>query len=108
MDIVLRRDQEEILRVCSWIEPILPSEILPTDKVVAYRINIDFNDWDWPSSYIDEDFHFRVRIGGFWFEKCGEDKVQFCDDQNVFNQWRSTDNLSYDSEILFFRFTTEI
>ena len=108
MDIVLRRDQEEILRVCPWIEPVLPNEILPTDRVIAYRININFNDWDSYSSYIDEDFHFRVRIGGFWFEKCGEDKVQFCNDQNVSNQWYSAANLSYDSEILFFRFVTEI
>lgn len=104
MDIILRRDQEEILRYCPWVDAVLPEEIRPEDKVIAYRINIDFNDSDWVSSFIDEDFHFRVRIGGFWFEKCGEDKVQFCEDQNVTNTWYSTPRLTYDSEILYFRF----
>lgn len=103
MDIILRQDQEEILRVCPWVEPVLPSEIRPTDKIVAYRINIDFFE-DWLDGEVDEDFHFRVRIGGFWFEKCGEDKVQFCADQDVTHLWQSTPNLTYDSEIIYFRY----
>ena len=104
MEVVLQKDQEEILLACPWIEPVLFHEILPTDKVVAYRINIDFNEWDCSASFIDEDFHFRVRIGGLWFEKCGEEDVQLCKEQDVTKIWRSTPTILYDSNIVYFRF----
>jgi hypothetical protein len=104
MDVVLERDREEILRLCPWVEPITFDEIRPEDKVVAYRIYIRFDEYSWPLDDFDEDFHFRVRIGGFWFEKCGIEEVKLCPDQHIRNIWQSSPGLTYDSPILFFRF----
>jgi hypothetical protein len=104
MEAIIQRDQEEILEACPWIEPILYDEISLEDRIVAYRIGIQFDDWH----EIDEDFHFRVRIGGFWFEKCGEDDIRLCADQNVTNVWYTDENLFYDSDIVYFRFKDKI
>ena len=106
MEAVLQRDQEEILNTCPWIEPVLPEEIKPEDKVIAYRIGVAFAPC-WSSEFFDEDYHFRIRIGGFWFEKCGEEDVQLCADQNVTHIWNTLPDLVYDSEIVYFRYIKE-
>ena len=41
MEAIMILDQESLLRSCSWIEPVLPEEILPNDRVVAYRLFLD-------------------------------------------------------------------
>lgn len=106
MDFVLRRDQEEILRACPWLEPVLPDEVSKEERLIAYRISFSYGDFF--EGFIDEDFHFRVRIGGFWFEKCGVDPIKFCDNQNIQENWVTTPWLIYDSEIVYFRIRQEI
>lgn len=103
MSQIMQYDVAEILRVCPWLEIISnPEDIADNERVIAYRLSLKKEDFD--EGEIDEDFHFRVRIGGFWFEKCGMDAIRFCPNQNVEEaEWLSSDNLVYDGEIIFFR-----
>lgn len=61
-------------------------EQLPLNvEVIAYRVGINNFDDDW--EYPDDDFHFRVRRGGIWYEKTGIYDPQKCDEQDVFAPW---------------------
>lgn len=105
MDIILEMDKKAILESCPWLEEVNEFE-LPEDKerVVAYRLMIG-DIWE---HEVETDFHFRVRIGGFWFEKCGEGKIHFCNNQEVTEPWETSPHLIYNSNILYFRFKDEI
>ena len=102
MEVVMAMDQESLLHACSWIEPVLVNEIQPTDRVVAYRLFIDEDALE--AGEVDEDYHFRVRINGFWFEKCGQDPIRFCGTELDEKPWATTPHLVYDSDICYFRF----
>ena len=108
MEAVLQKDQEEILRACPWLEPVLPHEIQPQDRIVAYRIGIEFFDSAWSENCFDDDFHFRLRINGFWFEKNGEEEIRLCPEQNVTKIWYGDPYLIYDSDIVYFRIKDKI
>ena len=108
MEAVLQKDQEEILRVCPWLEPVLSHEIQPQDRIVAYRIGIEFFDTIWSENCFDDDFHFRLRINGFWFEKNGEEEIRLCPEQDVTKIWHGNPNLIYDSDIIYFRIKDKI
>ena len=97
---LLALDQQSLLRACSWIEPVLFNEIRPEDRVVAYRLYLNEDDLD--VGLLDDDFHFRVRLNGEWWEKCGEDLVRTCDMEE--DPWYVSPVLKYDSEIVYFRF----
>lgn len=100
--LILERDAQEILKICPWIERVDYSEVTPDERLIAYRLKIEASDF--LGTILDEDFHFRVRIGGFWFEKCGSYDVKLCDNQDIFADWESTTDLIYDSSIAFFRY----
>ena len=102
METVLAADQETILRACHWIEPVLKDEIRPEDRVVAYRLFLDEEALE--RGEIDDDYHFRVRINGFWFEKCGQDPIRYCGDKIDEKPWQVTPYLIYDSDVCYFRF----
>lgn len=102
--ILLEKDQEEILRVCPWIEPVLLSEAEPEERLIAYRLVLDLEESELFSSYVEEDFHFRVRIDGKWYEKCGEGPVVLCENQDVTQEWHCCGGMDYDSDIIYFRF----
>ncbi len=102
MDAILVLDQKAILRACHWIEPVMVEDIRPEDKIVAYRLMLDSDAFE--SGEIDDDYHFRVCINGFWFEKCGQDPIRFCGTDFDEEPWKATPYLIYDSEICYFRF----
>jgi hypothetical protein len=102
METILFEDQASILRACHWIEPILPEEIQPEDRVVAYRLFFDEESFE--RGEIDDDYHFRVRINGFWFEKCGQEEIRFCGRSAETEPWKTSPYLIYDSDIVYFRF----
>ena len=102
MDTILTLDQEALLKACYWIEPVLPAEILPEDRVIAYRLYLDEDALE--NGEVDDDYHFRVRINGFWFEKCGQEPIRFCGIDFDEEPWKVTPYLIYDSEICYFRF----
>ena len=99
---LLDLDSQSLLSNFLWLEPISLEEALPTDRVVAYRIHLD--EGSLIDGEIDDDFHFRVRINGFWFEKCGCCGVQFCGTEADEKPWHTARYLNYDSEIRYFRF----
>lgn len=99
---IIELDQESILAACPWLEPVLPSEINNQDRVVAYRLSLDMDELE--NGFLDDDYHFRVRINGFWFEKCGQEEIRLCPDQDITHLWVMSKYLIYDSDICFFRF----
>lgn len=102
-DAVLELDVNAILRACPWLEQISLEEAEQTDRIVAYRLHID-EDALLAGEFDDDDYHFRVRINGFWFEKCGQEGIRFC---GVFADeapWHTTPSLVYTSNITYFRF----
>lgn len=102
METILMLDQQSLLRACPWIEPVLKSEIKPEDRIVAYRLFIDEDSLE--NGEVDDDYHFRVRINGFWFEKCGGGPVRFCGTKFDEEPWEVSSYLIYDSDICYFRF----
>lgn len=99
---VIELDTEEILRECPWLEPISMDEAAAADRVVSYRLYIDAEALEYGE--VDEDYHFRVRINGFWFEKCGQDPIRFCGTDTEEDPWETSPYLVYDSAIKYFRF----
>ena len=104
MSIVLPYDIEAILSACPWVQ--LADASAPADKrLIAYRLCLNQEEFD--DGEIDEDFHFRVRIDGLWYEKCGEGDIHLCRNQNIEDIWECDDDLIYDSEIIYFCFRDE-
>jgi hypothetical protein len=104
MDIVIERDFEFILKTCNWLVPIKKEEILPTDRVIAYRLSIkpfeDLEDFDADAGM---DFHFRVLIDGEWCEKNGAGPVHKVTDPDE-EIWIVEDWLEYRGPIKYARF----
>lgn len=101
-DALLALDSEMLLAACPWIERINLEDARPDDRVIAYRVFVDEDSLE--EGEIDDDFHFRVRINGFWFEKCGQDPIRFCGTFADEAPWYVTPYLIYDSEVIYFRF----
>lgn len=101
IDNILELDQEAILKACPWLEPVLLEETSIEDRVVSYRLYLDDDDF---FGNIDDDYHFRVRINGFWFEKCGEDPIRFLGTAADEEPWQVSHYLIYDSDVKYFRF----
>ena len=73
---LIEKDWEFILAVCPFLRPIKLKDARPGDRVIAYRLMLRTEEDSWGDRYIsDQDFHFRVRIDGYWFEKCGSNSV---------------------------------
>jgi hypothetical protein len=100
---ILERDCKEILRTCPWIEQIELEEARWWDKLIAYRIWFDEDALTMVDT-VDDDFHFRIRICGLWFEKCGEDPIRFCGFRAAKKEWKTSEYLIYDSRTIYFRY----
>lgn len=107
METVTYRDFEFILKTCPWLRPIKEEEIDPKDRVIAYRLSLEIPSE--PEEFdIEEcgDFHFRVLIGGEWWEKNGA-----CSVHKVINayseNWEVDDWLVYDGPIMYAKFVED-
>ena len=89
--------EEIIEKVCPWVERINKYDIKDSDRIVAYRVGIHYDD-----GVIDTDFHFRTRINGNWYEKNGSSNIK----QIYGNEtWNLGCQLNYyDSKTVYFRF----
>lgn len=104
MDIALERDWDIVLSKCPWLASIELEDAADDDRVIAYRIGwIVDEEHQYGPCIEDADFHFRVRLGGQWYEKCGSGPVHLCKDQDIFSPWTNGD-LTYSSQIRFARF----
>ena len=76
LPVAIEWDWKFILAACPWLEEIQLSEAKDDDRVIAYRLSID-DEIGWSNEEVveDMDFHFRVRINGVWYEKCGGSKI---------------------------------
>ncbi len=116
LGILLEKDEECILALCPWIEPIAKEDIKPEDTIVVYRLALEldeqYNEIDDEDylDYIDEDFHFRIRLEGIWYDKCGITEIEICDeqDEDLEDPWHTRYGVIYDSEIRYFRHKEKI
>lgn len=105
--LIIRQDAGYLLQHYPELELIPLTDCKRDDRVIAYRIGMPRHIKKVNMS--DCDFHFRVRIFGHWYEKCGEEAPRRCSDK-VWTNWESDDmlgqngDLTYDSEIFFFRY----
>ena len=105
-------DQDELYMLSHFPQliPLTIRDISELDAIddcypiIAYRIGIDCNaDGVMEESDFDEDFHFKVRINGEWWEKNGSGEIHQCA-LDAHKSWPlpEDDNLVYDSAIRFF------
>lgn len=73
---ILLRDTDFLLGNYDFLEQVNPEDCSPDDTLIAYRI---FIEWDEElGEVVDDDFHFKVRYHGFWFEKMGSEEITVC------------------------------
>ena len=106
-EIILQHDVEFLLKHYSFLQLInSPDDCAPDETVIAYRI---FIKWDEEYGCLDEDdFHFKIRYHGFWFEKPGSGAVTVCQ-LNPTKPWRYNEgDLVYTSRIAYFKTQKEL
>lgn len=94
------RDWSAILRLFSFLRPVdTHTAADPSKEVIAYRVGIAYNEEE---DYLDEDFHFRVRRNGVWYEKCGTMRPHECFNQDVEAEWATPNgDLIYNSRTYY-------
>ena len=98
-DTLAERDWDALLRMFSFLRPVdAPCEDL-TKEIVAYRVGITYDE---ESDQLDEDFHFRVRRNGIWYEKQGTLRPHECANQFIEDPWMTPmGDLEYNSKIYY-------
>lgn len=87
-----------ILSTCKWVESVdSPDDVTPNEDLIAFRVGITKQ---------DNDFHFRVRKNGQWFEKNGSGNVKPIKVWDIKNTWYGPD-IMYNSDIKFFKFKAD-
>lgn len=97
---ILRCDVSFLLDEYPFLEPVELAECDISDTVIAYRIFIKIDDE--LGIVEDTDFHFKVRINGFWFEKMGSQEVRLCDLDEHEPWLMSNSDTMYTSRIEYF------
>ena len=103
MDIIIERDWEFILKACPYLKTITKEEINDTDRIIAYRLMLEECE---PLEFDPDkhaDFHFRVRIGGTWYEKNGNGPIHSCGTFTDESPWHC-ETWMYDSKIKYAKF----
>ena len=109
LQIITESDAKMLMHKYDFLQRIDATDCDKYNKVIAYRIGIKiFED----SDEIEQDFHFRVKINGKWYEKCGTSAIKEIDtnDSDLNKPWYIADFI-YDSPIIYFidtRATNEI
>lgn len=89
-------DWKNILKLFPFLKPI-PTHTAadPQTEIIAYRVGLRLYE---DSKELDEDFHFRVRRNGVWYEKQGTQTPHECYDQNIEGKWMTPNgDLEYNS-----------
>ena len=81
-------DWEFILKSCPWLVPTDLAAVAPEDTIIAYRLYMAEDELWTPREIVDDmDFHFRVRRGGIWYEKCGSNEIKEIGDIDITEPW---------------------
>lgn len=96
---ILHCDVNFLLGEYPFLEPVELAECDLSDTVIAYRIFINIDEE--LGIVEDTDFHFKVRINGFWFEKMGNEPIRLCQLEDA-NPWVVNEELQYTSSIAYF------
>lgn len=73
------------------------NEVKKDEELIAFRVGVFDDDFE----EIDSDFHFRVKRGGQWMEKCGSTEVRECElEKDKF--WSNSSGEIYNGPIVFF------
>ena len=107
MEFLIEKDWEFILKSCPWLIPIHKEEIVPTDRVIAYRLSLELPD-KLSEFDLEEngDFHFRVMIDGEWWEKNGGGPIHKVEEMNE-EPWEAEKWLVYTGPIKYAKFREE-
>ena len=110
-DLAVEYDWEFILRTCPWLEPINSVEDADLDdRIIAYRLMCHYEEgWTTWDVVDDMDYHFRVRIDGVWYEKCGSGPIRKLGYMYNEADWHCgyDDSLVYNGKIKYARFKTK-
>lgn len=106
LEATIDKDWDFILSACPWLKPIKYEDIektAPNEQIIAYRLYIDPEQECSTWMIVDDmDFHFRVRIDGEWYEKCGGGPVcRLGTDIDILEPWEGPGNIVYDGPIRF-------
>lgn len=100
-DMVAESDAAHLLLKFDFLEKIDYTDITKDGRYIAYRVFVITDTGD--GSIYDTDFHFKVCINGFWYEKLGDGRVRLCD-LDPGDAWDYPDSdLCYTSRIIYFR-----
>lgn len=105
---LLKKDKENILNTLKGrIREISYDEIVEDDEIVVafreyvkYFDDAEFNEFP----FVDFDFHFIVRLGDDWYEKCGAGEPNKVDYDNV---WMNSEGFEYNSDTVYFAIKEE-
>lgn len=100
-DRVTRADIDQILHRFKFLQQVRLEDTVPEDTIIAYRILIKYDEND--EIIEDTDFHFKVRLGGFWFEKTGGGDIHLCQLDNDKPWVYESVDLCYTGPIYFLR-----
>ena len=100
LQIIIKSDVRMLVNKYPFLQRIDASDCIKYNKIIAYRIGVNiFED----SDEIEQDFHFRVKINGKWYEKCGAGAIKEINiNESSINQpWQVADFV-YNSPIIYF------
>ena len=95
--VILKWDVKFLLLQFPFLREINPNGVSQKNRLIAYRVHIRY---DSEYNEIYSDFHFKVRIGNCWSEKCGRSNIHKC--KLMPNRvWRCGADLEYRGKIAY-------
>lgn len=97
---IIESDAKMLMRKYNFLQRVDATVCEKYEKIIAYRIGIKITE---DSDEIEQDFHFRVKVNGKWYEKCGAGAITEADiDNSNINQPWCVADFTYDSPIIYF------
>jgi len=96
---ILYHDVNFLLEEYPFLEAVNLEDCKLDETVIAYRLFVHIDDDN--TCVEDTDFHFKVRINGFWFEKMGNEPIHLCQLEDT-KPWVVNEELQYTSSIAYF------
>ena len=95
LDVILNLDILFLLHQFPFLTKCLHKDIKNTNRLIAYKIFLTFDDQK--TKLLDSDFHFKIRINGQWYEKTGARSIY---PTTNFKVWKNGEYI-YDSNTIY-------